>query len=151
LTKVFQKEWDPSQGQILKTYLHNQLKPGIGKIGSVVMLETQDKVNSINSELEVISSSLAMHAAAMKPVWLHESEISEETKAQLKEEGLQQALLKVKEGMNEKAKEKMLAGVAEKALTKVIKRDVFMKQELATNEESMTVEKFLEAKNKEHG
>lgn len=53
--------------------------------------------------------------------------------------------------MNEKAKEKMLAGVAEKALTKVIKRDVFMKQELATNDESMTVEKFIQAKEKEHG
>lgn len=52
------------------------------------MLETKDKVSSINSELEVIGGSLAMHAAAMKPVWLHESEITEETRAQLKEEGL---------------------------------------------------------------
>eukprot|EP00351_Strombidinopsis_sp_SopsisLIS2011_P001619 CAMPEP_0116879320 /NCGR_PEP_ID=MMETSP0463-20121206/11126_1 /TAXON_ID=181622 /ORGANISM="Strombidinopsis sp, Strain SopsisLIS2011" /LENGTH=79 /DNA_ID=CAMNT_0004528535 /DNA_START=749 /DNA_END=988 /DNA_ORIENTATION=- len=79
----------------------------------------------------------------MKPVYLQTSDITEETKTQLKEEGLQQALLKVKEGMPEKAKEKMLAGVAEKALSKVIKRDVFMQQELATNEESLTVEKFL--------
>lgn len=53
--------------------------------------------------------------------------------------------------MPEKAKEKMLAGVAEKALSKVIKRDVFMQQELATNEESLTVEKFLEQKHKELG
>lgn len=135
----------------MKTYLHNQLKPGVGKIGSVVLLETKDQVSSINSELEVIGGQLAMHAAAMKPVWLHDSDISDEIKAQLKEEGLQQALLKVKEGMNEKAKEKMLAGVAEKALTKVVKRDVFMKQELATNEDSMTVEKFIAAKEKEHG
>jgi len=143
LTRIFQKEWNPADGQILKTYLHNQLKPGIGKIGSIVMVENEDKVNSINSELEVISGSLAMHAAAMKPVYLQTSDITEETKTQLKEEGLQQALLKVKEGMPEKAKEKMLAGVAEKALSKVIKRDVFMQQELATNEESLTVEKFL--------
>lgn len=89
MTRIFQKEWNPVDGQILKTYLHNQLKPGIGKIGSIVMLENEDKVNSINNELEVISGSLAMHAAAMKPVYLHTSDITEETKAQLKEEGLQ--------------------------------------------------------------
>lgn len=65
----------------MKTYLHNQLKPNIGRIGSIVMLENEDKVSSINSELEVIGASLAMHAAAMKPVYLHQSDISEETKA----------------------------------------------------------------------
>lgn len=81
MTRIFQKEWNPKEGQILKTYLHNQLKPGIGKIGSIVMLENEGKVDSINSELEVISGSLAMHAAAMKPVYLQTTDISEEIKA----------------------------------------------------------------------
>lgn len=46
--------------------------------------------------------------------------------------------------MPEKAKEKMFAGIEKSAVNKLYKRDVLFAQELATSEESMTVEKFLQ-------
>jgi translation elongation factor EF-Ts len=35
LQRVFKTQWHPSKGEVLHSYLHNKIKPGIGKIGSV--------------------------------------------------------------------------------------------------------------------
>ena len=49
----------------------------------------------------------------------------------------------MKEGMPEHAREKMLAGVETKAVTKLQKTEVLMEQELATSESNQTVSEFL--------
>ena len=45
--------------------------------------------------------------------------------------------------MNEKAKEKMLQGVANGAIKKLEKRDVLLEQDLATADKNQTVKEFL--------
>jgi len=35
LQRVLKIDWNPSDGQVAHTYLHNKVKPGVGKIGSV--------------------------------------------------------------------------------------------------------------------
>ena len=35
LSRVFKASFDPSQGQIAHTYMHNKVLPGVGKIGSI--------------------------------------------------------------------------------------------------------------------
>ena len=45
--------------------------------------------------------------------------------------------------MPEKAREKALAGIVAKAKEKLEKRDVLMEQELATTDETMTVQAYL--------
>ena len=57
-----------------------------------------------------------MHAAAMKPSYITKEEIPKDVIEQALAEGKDQALLKMKEGMPEKAKEKMLQGVTQKAV-----------------------------------
>ena len=35
LARIYKASWDPSQGEVLVSYLHNKVLPGVGKIGSV--------------------------------------------------------------------------------------------------------------------
>lgn len=53
--------------------------------------------------------------------------------------------------MPEKTKEKMLQGVATKAVRQLEKRDVLMEQELATSEASLTVAQYLKDESKRLG
>lgn len=133
----------------MQTYLHNKVLPGIGKIGSIFLLDTGD--SSLNEPIASIASTLAMHAAAMKPSYITKDEIPEDAIEQALAEGKDQALLKMKEGMPEKAKEKMLQGVAQKAVRQLEKREALMEQELATSEASLTVAEYLKDESKRLG
>ena len=42
LSRVYKTQYDPSQGQVLCSYLHNQVLPGVGKIGTTFLLESGD-------------------------------------------------------------------------------------------------------------
>merc|ERR1719464_1403369 len=84
-----------------------------------------------------------MHTAAMKPSYMSKSEIPKDAIDQALAEDKEQALLRMKEGMQEKAKEKMLQGVAAKAVRQLEKQDVLMEQELATSDASLTVAQYL--------
>ena len=35
LARVFKASWQPEEGQVLHSYLHNKVQAGVGKIGSV--------------------------------------------------------------------------------------------------------------------
>jgi hypothetical protein len=35
LQRVFKATWKPENGEVLHAYLHNKVRPGIGKIGSI--------------------------------------------------------------------------------------------------------------------
>ena len=94
---------------------------------------------------------MAMHAAAMKPSYMNKGEIPEDAIEQALAEGKEQALLRMKDGMPEKAKEKMLQGVAAKAVRQLEKRDVLMEQELATSDASLTVAQYLKDEGKRLG
>ncbi len=65
LSRVFKTKFDAAQGQVIHSYLHNKVLPGVGRIGSIFLLESGDA--SLNGEVGQIAQSLAMHAAAMKP------------------------------------------------------------------------------------
>lgn len=141
IARIFKSSWDSSKGEVAQTYLHNQVKPGVGKIGSIFVLESGNE--KINEAVRQIAATLAMHTAAMKPSFISMDEVPEEAKLQAIEESKDLAVQNMRADMPEKAKEKMFAGIEKSAVTKLYKRDVLYAQELATSDESMTVEKFL--------
>lgn len=72
---------------VVTSYVHSALKPGLGKIGVLIALEsTGDK-----AKLEALAKQLAMHAAAARPEALDVSGVSadalEREKAILREQG----------------------------------------------------------------
>ena len=70
---MYKAEWDPAQGQVMCSYLHNKVLPGVGKIGTTFLLESGDA--SVNPQLSEVARSLAMHAAAMKPSYTSVDEL----------------------------------------------------------------------------
>ena len=76
LAGVYKSSWEPSQGEVLSTYLHNRVMPGVGKIGAAFLLNSGDA--SLNSEVQEIAQNLAMHAAAMKPSYTQVAELPED-------------------------------------------------------------------------
>ena len=57
---------------VVVSYMHNALKPGLGKIGVLVALESKGDV----AKLEVLGKQLAMHVAAANPTALSRNEVS---------------------------------------------------------------------------
>jgi elongation factor Ts len=51
---------------VVGSYVHNQVKPGLGKIGVLVAIESEGKID----ELATVGRMLAMHIAAANPVAL---------------------------------------------------------------------------------
>mgnify|MGYP002633432585 CR=1 FL=1 len=113
----------------MQAYVHGQTSvgSGLGKIGSLIHLSRGDQ--KMNDKLDIMSTNLAMHIAAMKPVYLREEDIPD---------SVREEVLSREDG-------------GERALKKFIKRDVLYKQELATAEKSETVEKFLKSRGKAMG
>eukprot|EP00347_Sterkiella_histriomuscorum_P020319 403338266 len=129
LAKIYQRQWNPSEGEILNAYVHNPEllhKVTIGKIGSSVLMKAEDKKH--NAELEALSQQLALHIAAMRPVYLNKQQVPQEVKQKLLEEG-----------------------PADKALWKMFTKDVLMEQELATSEESLKVKQLIRDRESELG
>jgi len=141
VSRVFKTRWDQSKGEVLQTYLHNKVQPGVGKIGSIFLLDCGNSAHV--GPVASIASTLAMHTAAMKPSYAEKSELPEDAIKQVLEEAREQAILSMKEDMPENAKEKMLTGVARKAVKKLEKRDVLMEQDLATSDKNITIRDYL--------
>lgn len=57
---------------VVVSYVHNALKPGLGKIGVLVALESTGD----NSKLEALGKQLAMHVAAANPQALKREDVS---------------------------------------------------------------------------
>lgn len=57
---------------VVVSYMHNALKPGLGKIGVLVALESKGDV----AKLEVLGKQLAMHVAAANPTALSRADVS---------------------------------------------------------------------------
>jgi elongation factor Ts len=57
---------------IVVSYMHNALKPGLGKIGVLVALESKGDA----SKLEALGKQLAMHVAAANPTALKREDVS---------------------------------------------------------------------------
>merc|ERR1711924_76050 len=113
------------EGEALQAYVHGQTAAGsgLGKIGSLIHMSRDDK--KANDKLDTMATNLAMHIAAMKPVYLKEEDIPESVKAEV-----------------------LASEHGERALKKFIKRDVLWHQDLATAEKSETVGKFLTSRAK---
>lgn len=50
LSRVFKTQFDAAQGQVIHSYLHNKVLPGVGRIGSVFLLDSGDA--NLNGEVE---------------------------------------------------------------------------------------------------
>lgn len=96
-----------------------------------------------------IANTLAMHTAAMKPSYLTADQVPQSAKDQAIAEQKEITLSKLKEDAPDAAKAKALEGAEKSAVSKLIKSEVLMEQELATSDSSQTVAQFLkdEAKN----
>lgn len=81
-----------------------------------------------------VAQTLAMHTAAMKPSYLTSDQVPQSAKDQAIEEQKDITLAKLKADMPAAAKEKALAGAAKSAVSKLLKSEVLMEQELATSE-----------------
>jgi len=57
---------------VVVSYMHNALKPGLGKIGVLVALESKGDA----AKLEVLGKQLAMHVAAANPTALSREDVS---------------------------------------------------------------------------
>jgi translation elongation factor EF-Ts len=80
-----------------------------------------------------------MHTAAMKPSYLFSEEVPQSAKDQAVAEQRDITLSKLKEGTPDFAKEKALQGAEKSAVSKLMKAEVLMEQELATSEDSHSV------------
>ena len=89
----------------MQAYVHGQTAAGsgLGRLGSLIHLSRGDE--KVNDKLDIMATSLAMHIAAMKPVYLTEENIPSTVREEVlsREDG------------------------GEKALKKFIKRDVLYK------------------------
>ncbi|HSQ97199.1 MAG TPA: translation elongation factor Ts [Rickettsiales bacterium] len=56
---------------LIASYIHNAIKPGLGKIGVLVSLQS----SSSKDKLEELGKGIAMHIAATKPEFLKESDV----------------------------------------------------------------------------
>ena len=123
---MYQRSWNPEEGEILHSYVHNPARTNgiisLGKIGALVFLKAQDKAH--NKQLQELASSLSLHVAAMKPVYLFENELPNEIREQV-----------INEQTTPEAKKK--------ALEKLLAREVMMEQELATSEEPLKIKDLL--------
>ena len=57
---------------VVVSYMHNALKPGLGKIGVLVALESKGDA----AKLEALGKQLAMHVAAANPTALKREDVS---------------------------------------------------------------------------
>ena len=102
LARVFRGTWDPAQGQVLATYLHNRVLPGVGKIGSAFILDSGKE--SLNEPVSQIAKNLAMHAAAMKPSFTTVDQLPQDVIDQAVTEAKDLAIQNAREDMPEQAK-----------------------------------------------
>ena len=86
-----------------------------------------------------------MHTAAMKPSYLTKDEVPQSAKDQAIIEQKEQTIAKLKEGTTDAAKEKAIAGAEKSAVSKLLKAEVLMEQDLATSEAIETVAQFLKS------
>ncbi|MGI9386822.1 MAG: translation elongation factor Ts [Methyloligellaceae bacterium] len=60
---------------VVASYVHSAMRPGLGKIGVLVALESE----ADTSKLEALGKQLAMHIAAARPEWLSTEHVSGES------------------------------------------------------------------------
>jgi len=82
LAGVYQTKWDKQAGQVMSAYLHGQTEAGVGKLGSIFLLDA----GSMTPALQQTAATLAMHAAAMKPSVTTVADLDEKTTTQTVEE-----------------------------------------------------------------
>ena len=68
LGKFIRKRVDGNQ--VFGNYLHNASSPHMGKIATLVIIDSSEKIN-----LSPIAKSLAMHITAMKPLYISKQKV----------------------------------------------------------------------------
>lgn len=118
---------------MLAPYLHNPKTVAggslqLGKVGALVFLKADDR----GAKLDELASQLALHVAAMKPQYMHERDVPQEVRDRV---------------MNEAPQDQKDA--KRKAIEKLMSREVFMEQELATSDEPLRIKELLKQKESE--
>jgi len=65
----------------ISSYIHQSLRPGLGRIASLVLLEPENNQplqQEVKAEVDKVGQQLAMHAAGMRPLFLNRSVVPEE-------------------------------------------------------------------------
>lgn len=81
---------------------------------------------SVSSDLDSIAQTLCMHTAAMKPSYHSIDQVPQDAKDKAIEIQREQTLAKLKEGMPEAQKEKVLQSAAKTAVSKLNKAEVLL-------------------------
>jgi elongation factor Ts len=124
---------------VVASYVHNQVAPGLGKIGVLVALESSgDK-----AKLKELGRQIAMHIAATNPLALSEDQIDPDTVERERAILIEQAK---ESGKPQNVIEKMVEG----RLQKFFKESVLLKQQFVIDPDN-TVENAVKAAEKDAG
>jgi elongation factor Ts len=123
---------------VIGTYMHNQIAPGLGKIGVIAGLESKGKA----AELEAFGRQLAMHIAAANPVALDLASVPPETIAR------ERAILAEK---NAGKPEKVLEKIMESGLKTFAKENCLLDQSWVHDATKTVTQAIAEAGTKAGG
>ena len=98
---------------VVSGYIHNAVKPGMGKIGVLVALESDADA----AELDALGKQIAMHVAAARPVAMRRDDVSEELIAREREVFKEQAIAS---GKPAEIAEKMVEGRLRKYFEEIV-------------------------------
>lgn len=125
---------------VVASYIHSAIKPGLGKIGVLVGLESDGDAEALNA----LGKQLAMHIAAANPRFLNVDDIDAQT--------LERERQILSEQARESGKpEEVIAKMVEGRLRKFYEEVVLLEQIYVISEDKQTVGKAVEAAAKEIG
>lgn len=135
VNKLYQRSWNPEVGESMYSYIHNPLRSSTnmvyGKIGSLTLLKASDKAH--NSQVQELATQLALHVAAMKPNYLRATDVPQA----------------VVDKMVSELPENCHPGKKKGAIEKLMGREAFLEQELATSDEPLKIKDLLKQKEQE--
>jgi len=124
------------QESVLAGYIHNEIAPGLGKLGVIVSIK-----GNPSDELAVLAKKIAMHIAAANPIAINYEQLDKQFIDKERQFFTEQAL---ESGKSEKIIEKMVDGKLKKRLREVL----LVNQSFIMNNEK-TVGIILEENNAE--
>lgn len=131
---------------LICTYVHNTVKPGLGKAAAIVALESSTPMTDevLESLIEPIGRRIAMHVVAAKPKYMSRESVPEDVVNQERKMLMEQA---AGSGKPAHILEKMIDG----RLNKYFAEIVLLDQDHLVEDGNPKVKKVLDDVNKAHG
>lgn len=132
----------PDANQVIGTYMHTSLRPGLGKSLTYVVLGVAKDSPLTEKELGLakrVSEELAIHVFCMKPEYIREEDMPSEERAEVERA--------IEESLDEKIRQKpesILQKIVSGKREKMINHRLLVTQELGDSDDGTTVQRFLD-------